>query len=344
MTHAILIIGHGTDISQCLACIKRYNKHPDFRTFIHWDTRHMLSDEQYRILSSTSSVKGIYQEYAPNWGAWSLAQTEYLLFRNALVYADTVEYIDYFHCISADSMMLRTPENFAARFAKLNGKNLVPWRSGKNNRHDPNAFRGATWKEGDDHKYYEWDKFTLDHSAMDKINVATCSRAEYESVYIQSLKDQIAAGVCMEQPPFTWYWCSQWASLTYEACRVVVESYDELSKYLWRVKMPDETFIATALMNSHLASTVINRNIMYFKWNGGLGNSGATENHLLPSDAQQIAIGRWFFARKFGHDRQADARFWAEYNKQLVLKSSLRRKDAINHIKNKRITKICTIS
>lgn len=314
LSHAILIIGSGNDISGCLECIRRYNTANNFKTFIHWDSRHELTSEERESLLSEPSVVFLSQKFASNWGSWNLAQVSYLLLRESLKYSKSTEHLDYFHIISADSRMMVTPDEFNKKIVQLCGFSIAPhW--GKYDITDDNpAFSGSSWKEGDDPDKYFWDRFTLDHSLLNEINMKNCTQEEYQR-YVDSLLAQIRTQNFPPQPTkFQWYIGAQWNSLSEEAAGVVVKNFGILSEYLPKVKMPDEALVATALMmDENISRKILNTKIMYSEWHGDWGVSGASGYLTVPT-IPGLVRNEHLFARKFGKDKKRDEMFWNFYN------------------------------
>ena len=313
MIHAILIIGHGNhkNILQCIRCIERYNSDPRFKTFIHWDVRSKISETDLELLTSTPSVCGIYQELAGNWASWSLACVTYVLLGNALNYSDTIEHIDYYHIISFDSYMLMDPKMFVKFFetAPIIGNSIVPHTSKKNRRHDMWAFAKDTYIKGSLEHHLLWDRFSLDHSALNNIDQRTCPKEQFNE-YLSSLQEQANNNQYIPDPPFEWYWRSQWASLTDVAARQVLSAREWIEPYVCKTKFSDETIIATALMNSPLKNKVINAQIMLTAWTAVKDDRRAADtlDHLTVREIHKIRLSYhpFLFARKFGNKQKAD--------------------------------------
>lgn len=316
MIHAILIIGHGDhkNILQCIRCIERYNSDSRFRTFIHWDVRSKISEKDLELLTSTPSVCGIYQELAGNWASWPLACVTYVLLGAALNHSDNVEHIDYYHIISFDSYMLMDPQKFISFFESktIKDNSIVPHTCKRNTRHDRNAFAKDTYKEGNRESSLLWDRFSLDHSALNNMDQRTCSEEQFNE-YLTSLKEQVSNKQYLLDPPFEWYWRSQWASLTDTAARQVLSAREWIEPYAYKTKFSDESIIATALLNSALRNNIINSQIMLTAWSAAKDTRSAadTRSHLTIKELQKLKAANcpFLFARKFGNNQKIDDMF-----------------------------------
>jgi hypothetical protein len=88
------------------------------------------------------------------------------------------------------------------------------------------------------------------------------------------------------------YWC-----LTRESIEVVkefVSARPDVVRFFRRADIPDELFFQTVLMNSELASTVVNDNLRYIDWTRGVRPS-----ILESGDFQALKDSPKLFARKF---------------------------------------------
>jgi hypothetical protein len=94
-----------------------------------------------------------------------------------------------------------------------------------------------------------------------------------------------------------------WA-LTGEAIRYVdrfVRENADFVRFFRFVKMPDELFFQTVLMNSPLRDTVVNANLHYLDWSAGAANPAT----LGKADLPKLLASDKLFARKF--DAAVDA-------------------------------------
>ena len=95
------------------------------------------------------------------------------------------------------------------------------------------------------------------------------------------------------------FWCLSAEAVAY-ADRFVRQNPDFVRFYRF-VKMPDEGFFQTVLMNSPLRDTVQNENLHYLDWSAGRANPAA----LGADDLPKLLASDKLFARKF--DASVDA-------------------------------------
>jgi hypothetical protein len=93
------------------------------------------------------------------------------------------------------------------------------------------------------------------------------------------------------------YGGSQWWCL-YQDCFAYINEFCKQNKKFVRffktVRIPDEIFFQTMLMNSDLANKIINRKLTYVDWNGP-----PYPRILSQKDLVTLKFSRYFFARKF---------------------------------------------
>jgi hypothetical protein len=75
-----------------------------------------------------------------------------------------------------------------------------------------------------------------------------------------------------------------------------VEKYPSVSSFFRRVRVPDEMFFQTILMNSHYSSRIVNDNKRYINWDRNTGSHPAI---LTKNDFYDIKSSGKLFARKF---------------------------------------------
>lgn len=334
MKHAILIIGHGDDISQCVRCVRTYGENPNFRTFIHWDTKFPLTEAQRTEFLGIPSVRSVIQKIDCHWSGYSEALSEIVTLKDAWKYSEEVESLDYFHIISADSLMMVSPNCFLNYFEKIRGKSIVPytfegesWSEDKRFRdiithNDRYVFGGKTYTDGDSMNKLHWDRFSLDHSVLDMIYIVSGPENDYED-YINHLKVQIKTGLFPQKVSFKWYWRSAWMSLFSDATQAIIKGFSGIVEPLSKTKFAVESFAPTILMNNpDLSNKLINNQIMYTNFNAPTTHrgTGAASSFLIPEDVEKIVKRKNIFARKFGHDITRDKIFldhFVGYQKQL---------------------------
>jgi hypothetical protein len=93
--------------------------------------------------------------------------------------------------------------------------------------------------------------------------------------------------------------------LSHDAVRYIssfAEKKPEAVSFFKHVKMPDEIFVPTVLLNSPLRDTVVGQELHYIDWSHG----GAHPKTLGSEDYDRIVESGKLFARKF--DVRSDAK------------------------------------
>jgi len=92
------------------------------------------------------------------------------------------------------------------------------------------------------------------------------------------------------------HWC-----LSRDCLEYIARSDPELARFFQRSAVPDESFFQTLLMNSPLASTLVNDDLRYIDWSEG----GPSPRVLTSYDLERMLRSSALFARKF--DPRVDA-------------------------------------
>src|SRR5207237_4189523 len=110
------------------------------------------------------------------------------------------------------------------------------------------------------------------------------------------------------------YGGSTWGALSEEAVRTLLDfptRRPDAFRFFRHVKMPDEIFMQTVLLNSHGAERVADESTHYVEWPGG--SHPATFGR---EDFPRLAASEKLFARKF--DLDADAEILDRIDRELL--------------------------
>lgn len=124
------------------------------------------------------------------------------------------------------------------------------------------------------------------------------------------VKQQVDCGLKREKLPeiACFYGGSQWWSLTHECVAYLAQRAqpgDPSYEFFRKVKIPDESFFQTLLLNSEWAPTIVNDNLRYIDW-----TSGPEYPKLLrESDRWKWQTARKLWGRKFDYVPRVDSSF-----------------------------------
>lgn len=272
MRHAILILAHKNADFLC-RLISHFSKGCD--VFIHYDKKSMLSTEERQRICGYAQVVYFSQEYDVNWGGTSVLYAEMLLLRIALEKSDA----QYFHLISGQDFPLCSFERFDDFFERCGGKNFVKYL------HLPNI----RWENNTYHRFQYYFPFDL---AAGKENPRGWVR---EQVFEQK-KNGIKRSIPDDFDHL--YGASQWFSINREAVRTLLDytrRHPSLYKRMWMTFSPEESYVATVLVNLLGTEKVVPCNHRFIRWKNENGNCPA---NLSKVHFYYLLENECFFARK----------------------------------------------
>ena len=137
------------------------------------------------------------------------------------------------------------------------------------------------------------DKWPGEHGGLDRIRYRYFERVNYKTrtLRLPILRRRFPRGL---QP----YGGGAWCALSYDAVRYIVsfaEERPEVVRFFRHVKIPDEIFVPTVLLNSPLRDSVVGEDVHYIDWSHG----GAHPKTLGTEDYDRIVESGKLFARKF---------------------------------------------
>ena len=144
------------------------------------------------------------------------------------------------------------------------------------------------------------DKWPGEHGGLDRIRYRYYERVNYKTrtLRLPLLRRRFPAGL---QP----YGGGAWCALSADAVRYIVQyTHDnpDVVRFFRHVKIPDEIYVPTVLMNSPLRETIDPDDVHYIDWSAG----GAHPKTLGTEDYDEIVASGKLFARKF--DPRYDSR------------------------------------
>lgn len=272
MKHAILILAH-KNVDNLCRLINCFPK--DCYVFVHFDKKTKLTPEEEARICLYAQVKRLLRQYEVNWGGTSILYAEILLLRTALQESDA----RYFHLISGQDYPLCSFATFDEFFTRNEGKEFVKYVHLPNPRWEKNTYRRFQY-------YFPFD------DASDKENPRGWVR--------DKVREQARLGVKREIPDmFDYlYGSSQWFSISRMAVETLLDYTDttpNLYRRMWMTFAPEESYVATVLVNLLGTERVVSDNRRFIWWRNENGNCPA---NLDQSHFRHLVHSGCFFARK----------------------------------------------
>lgn len=273
MKHAIMIMAH-KDVGFLCRLISRFPKECD--VFVHYDKKAGLGQDERKRICDFTQVKHISEEYEVNWGGTSVLYAEMSLLHDAFHNSEAT----YFHLISGQDYPICPFDKFDAFFEENEGKNFVKYVHLPNPRWEQDTFRRFQY-------YFPFDL------AADKENP--------RGWVMEQVREQQKRGIKRRIPDEFdhLYGGSQWFSINREAAKALLEYTKEqpsLYNRMWMTFAPEESYVATVLVNLLGKEKVISDNHRYIRWKDENGNCPA---NLSTVHFRHLLDGQNFFARKF---------------------------------------------
>lgn len=275
MKHTIIILAH-KNLTQVLELAKFFSR--NCYVIIHIDKKQKVNQEILNELANLQQVISVSQQYEVNWGGYSILECEIGLLNDAIEKTDS----EYFHLISGQDYPVRSLEFFLDFFERRKGKNFIQYT------HLPHpGWEGNTYKR---FQYY----YPYDYSS---------NRPNPRKWVWEEVKKQQEKGIKRPIPDEFdhLYGGSQWFSITREAVRILLDYTSQkpsLYRRMWMTFAPEESYIATVLVNLLEKDKIENSNHRYIRWKHENGNRPANLGlehfyYLLDYD--------YLFARKIEH-------------------------------------------
>ncbi len=268
--HAYLILAHHNfeQLTKLLALLD--DEHNDI--YLHIDKK----VKTIPFVELTASIKKAQLYYTErvcvSWAGYSQVEATLLLLRHA-----TFVPHEYYHLISGDDLPLKSQTDIYNFFTQNQGKNFI--NVGANDR-ERKEFRQRISKF-----YWFQDIVGRDYSFMKR----TLRKLDRFSCRVQSKLgiDRI------KNVDITFYQGSQWFSITDAFARYILEKASFIKKHYKCTFCPDESFVATLLMNSAFKDTLSPQKIRKIDWIRG------NPYVFRCADYDALIQSNYLFARKF---------------------------------------------
>lgn len=265
MKQAILITAYH-NIENLNRLINLFNE--DFNFYIHIDLKSHIT------LSTTNHNIHVYSKFNINWGGIRHVDAILFLCKQALIEEEN----KIFHLISGDDYPILSQELFNRFFRDHKNISFL----------DYFKLPSENWSGNggmDRIKYYH---------PLDRLNI---KKAYDYNVYMRYLSLQKHKGIARNILNIDLYGGSTWWSLNRECVDYIIKNKNKYNLYnrLNDTFVPEEIYIPTLLLNSPLASTIINNNLRYISWHFKHNNIPAI---LDEEDLFDISQTTSFFIRK----------------------------------------------
>ena len=270
MKHGILLIAYH-NLNHIIRFVNKLDN--DFRVFIHWDKRNLLTENERNLLMQSGIVVYIGQEYVVNWASFGIVRATLKLCKEATKYRD----LDYLHLISDADYLSTDLQTMKRFFIEHQGKNYMEYE----------AFPVKNWYGGG------YDRIRYFHR-LEELNIRVNSKDN--KIYFKEIEEQKSLGTVRSLPALKLYGGSAWWSLTTECVQYLISQEPIIEQYFIDTMFPDEAFAQTIIMNNDIfGKTVVNDNKRYIYWPAKHGSSPAI---LDEDDFVNIITSNSIFARK----------------------------------------------
>lgn len=273
MKHAILIMAH-KEFEHLYHLIEYFDK--NCYVFIHIDTKSEFTDKEMEKLKALAQVKAVYRKFSIHWGGFSILRCEMFMLRDAMSQCDA----EYFHPISGQDYPVCPLGQFLDFFEKNKGVNFIQYVHLPHPRWERNTFTRFRY-----FYIYDWIKNGKKSYQLVKKLI------DFQRKY--SIKRRI--------PDFFnhLYGNSQWFSINRKAVTDLTEYTDKhpaLYRRMWMTFAPEESYIATVLVNLTNGKGIVPNNYRFIRWKYENGSSPA---NLCIKHFRLLTERQYLFARKF---------------------------------------------
>lgn len=272
MKHAVLIMAH-KNLEQLCHLVEYFSR--ECYVFIHIDKKWKLTSEERAKLEAFPWVVKVYRKYKINWGGYNILRCEVFMLREVLKRCDA----EYVHLISGQDYPTMTLAEFLFFFELHKGKDCLQYIHLPQMNWERNTFTRFQY-------YYPYDWFDVKAGGSRKLHKLLHFQREYHIK--RSLPKQFDH----------LYGSSQWFSITRTSAQMVVDYTRRHPRLYWRMWMtfaPEESYIATVLVNLKHGRDVLFTNFRFIRWKMENGNCPANlDLHHL----KYILAGEYVFARK----------------------------------------------
>lgn len=273
MLHAILIMAH-KDAAHVYRIAKHFSM--DCDVYVHFDRRNELDEADLTALHSLPQVKKVLRTHAVNWGGTSVLECEL----NLLEVAVNNSNARYFHLISGQDYPIRSLNDFLKYFEDNDGIEFLQYTHLPHKRWEDNSYRRFEY-------YYPYDWAEGHENPRRWV--------------MERVREQMRLGLKRPLPTEFdhLYGGSQWFSITRTAAETLLNythTQPSLYRRMWMTFAPEESYVATVLLNLTDKENVRSTNLRYIRWHYENGNRPA---NLGSEHFADLVRCNCFFARKF---------------------------------------------
>jgi hypothetical protein len=241
--------------------------------FVHVD-RGTRSVEYAAIRSALAKISAVHwlPRYYSHWGSWGLVQASLSGLRQAQQTGS-----DYAVLLSGQDYPIKSLAHLLSFLEENNGTSFLQYHQLPSDR----------WPADGSSRYVRWHfNLAWRNSSFRRLANRALSRVFNSLFPGRTLPDQLT-------PYGGW----QWWCLHRDAVAYILEfssSSPKVVRFFKNVRIPDEMYFQTVLMNSPLSSCIQNRLLTYADWQGP-----PYPRILTQADFEILKTGDFFFARKF---------------------------------------------
>lgn len=255
MQHSIMIMAH-KNIEQICRLVSYFSK--DCDVFIHFDKKNELTKHEIERIKHYPQVKQVVQAHEVHWGGTSVLDCEMSLIRLAYNESDA----ECFHLISGQDYPIRPLCQFLSYFEKHwddERKEFIQFTHMPNPRWEKNTFRRFQY-------FYPYD--------------LAGDRANPKEWVAKQVMEQQMRGIKRSLPDeFDHiYGGSQWFSISRDAVKTLLDytsQHPSFYKRMWMTFAPEESYVATVLVNRLGEERIENCNLRFIRWKNENGNCPA---------------------------------------------------------------------
>jgi hypothetical protein len=253
---------------------------PNTRIFIHVDRGkgRNVYDTMCEQLAEYPSIIWLPRCYS-HWGSWGLVHASL----SGLQQAQQAQ-CDYAILLSGQDYPIKPLPHLLSFLEQNNGSSFLQYH------HLPSD----QWPSDGPSRYTRWHfNLAWKESSFRKLTNRALNRIFNTILPQRTLPDGLV--------PFGGgqWWCLHRACVDYVL--EFTQKNPAAVNFFRYIRIPDEMYFHTVLINSHLRSTIINRSLTYLDWNGP-----PYPRILLTADYNDLVITNCFFARKFRRDIDED--------------------------------------
>ncbi len=285
MKHAFLILTHFSP-EHTLKQVQRLQDAGHY-FFIHFDKKLLVDTEDvfYKQLAAEPNVTILSKRVSVRWGSVTMLNATLELIRSALPKND----IGYMHLLSGECLHVKSVKYIHYYFEKNKGKEFIDqFTMPVNSKEHSLSYRRID-------KYHLYNFFDFKSKKLKDVlwrNVNTGFRV------LQRLLKPIGIYRRYSSKLPVLYAGSQWWSLTYGACKYIVEYTEQHPEFYDRIyysQIPDEFYFQTVIMNSPFKDHVVSNNLRFIDFIGATSHP----HELTMKYVKGLADEHKIFARKF---------------------------------------------